>query len=30
MKNIPYKTACTYGLPEDENMWRKQRIELKH
>jgi len=35
MKNIPYITACTNGLPDDgthdfENIWKTPRIELKH
>jgi hypothetical protein len=35
MKNIPYKTACTNGLPYDgthyfQNMQKTPRIELKH
>jgi len=34
MKNIPYKTECTNGLPDDEhdvrNTQKTPRIELKH
>ena len=34
MKNIPYKTGCTNGLPDDKhvnvrNMYKAPRIELQ-